>query len=108
MVGEGASSICEIISLLEKIIILVIIEYISGYLKIIRSFKENPAAILISEYDKRAKKLCKEIANGENLSKTGIFGSYAVFYTGSFTDRAISEVVRLIDAETIENEYTEE
>ena len=73
-----------------------------------RSFEENLVAVLISECDKRAKKLCKEIANGIKLLKTGIFRSYVVFYKGSFADRAILKVVRLIDTKTIENEYAEE
>ena len=45
--GEGVSSICEIISLLEKITILVLIKHTEGYPKVMRSFKENPAALLI-------------------------------------------------------------
>ena len=100
--------IYKIISLLEKITIPVIIEHTSGHLKLVRSFKDNPAVVLISENNRRAKKLYKEIANGTELLKIGVFGSYAIFHKGIFIDRAISEVVRLIDAKTIENEYIEE
>ena len=68
-----------------------------------RSFKDNLAAVLIIKYDRRVKKLCKEIANGTELLKIRIFRSYTIFYKSIFADRAILEVVRLIDAKTIEN-----
>ena len=59
--AEGASSVCEIKRLLKKMKIHVIIEYTHSYPKKPRSFNEDPQAALILKYNRKAKRILKQI-----------------------------------------------
>ena len=82
------------------------IKYVKGHFKV-KKIKEDPLPYLINQCDNKAKIVQYRLERGEILSNLNQFGAYATLHNEIFSNRIITEQVRLIDTIEIKESYTE-
>ena len=78
------------------------IKHTTGYLKLKKLFIEDLELWLITQYYNEANKIRMKVQRGEQLTKIDHIGRYTMIYKGIVADKAVSEVINLINMIEIE------
>ena len=102
---EAGAEISEIKRKLRKIKFEVQIIWNRGHEVKIGTYEQNPTKHLIRECDARARKGRELIRKKKEITNVKFYGNYGLKRDDGLQSRSTNEIIRIIDAKKVENEY---